>query len=74
MLQFLHIIPCLFLKAEIRLDFMYFYSFFFQDVRYNGFDRSDPSVDWEKMETQLKNSKLEYEGSAFLQFLGWPQD
>ncbi len=45
-----------------------------QDVRYNGFDRSDPSVDWEKMEQQLISSKLEYQGDEGLRFLGWPDD
>ena len=46
-----------------------------QDVRYNGFDRSDPSVNWELMEEQLKKSKLEYEGEPEkCRFRGWPQD
>jgi len=46
-----------------------------QDVRYNGFDRTDPSVNWELMEEQLKKSKLEYEGEPEkCRFRGWPQD
>uniref|UniRef100_A0A6U5CJY4 Uncharacterized protein n=1 Tax=Hemiselmis andersenii TaxID=464988 RepID=A0A6U5CJY4_HEMAN len=48
---------------------------FVLDVRYNGFDRSDPSVDWEKMKQQLENSKLEYEGDPEeCRFRGWPEE
>jgi len=48
---------------------------FLLDVRYNGFDRSDTSVDWEDMEKKLGVSKLEYkEGDAPCRFLGWPEE
>jgi hypothetical protein len=43
-------------------------------VRYNGFDRSDPSVDWEKMKEQLDKSNLEHEGEENMRFLGWPEE
>mmetsp|Transcript_9000 Transcript_9000/g.17476 ORF Transcript_9000/g.17476 Transcript_9000/m.17476 type:complete len:223 (-) Transcript_9000:123-791(-) len=48
---------------------------FVLDVRYNGFDLSDSSVNWEEMKEKLKASKLEYEGDPEdCRFRGWPEE